>query len=123
LARVAEYPVVTYHEGFTGRAVIEEAFKRAGVTPDIVLSALDADVIKSYVRLGMGVGIVASMAVSPEGEKGLLSLDGSELFAQNTTRIAVRKGNLLRRYAYHFMELCVPELTEQRILSSIDVDV
>ena len=123
LARLAEFPIVTYHEGFTGRAVIEDSFKRAKVTPDIVLSALDADVIKSYVRLGMGVGIVASMAIPAEGEKGLLALDGTELFAQNTTRIAVRKGNLLRRYAYHFMELCVPELTEQRILSSIDVDV
>jgi LysR family transcriptional regulator, cys regulon transcriptional activator len=123
LARLAEFPIVTYHEGFTGRAVIEDSFKRANVTPDIVLSALDADVIKSYVRLGMGVGIVASMAIEPDGEKGLVTLDGSALFAQNTTRIAVRKGNLLRRYAYHFMELCVPELTEQRILSSIDVEV
>lgn len=122
LARLAEFPVVTYHEGFTGRAVIEEAFRRAGVQPDIVLSALDADVIKSYVRLDMGVGIVAAMAVASEGEPGLVSLDGSSLFAQNTTRIAVRKGNLLRRYAYHFMELCVPALTTEKILSSIDVD-
>lgn len=122
LARLAEFPVVTYHEGFTGRAVIEEAFRRAGVQPDIVLSALDADVIKSYVRLDMGVGIVAAMAVASEGEPGLVSLDGSSLFAQNTTRIAVRKGNLLRRYAYHFMGLCVPALTTEKILSSIDVD-
>lgn len=123
LEDIAKFPVVTYHEGFTGRAVIEDAFRRAGVTPDIVLSALDADVIKSYVRLDMGVGIVAAMAVAPEGEAGLVSLDGSALFAQNTTRIAVRKGNLLRRYAYQFMELCVPELTTDVIMASIDVEV
>lgn len=117
LNELARYPVVTYHEGFTGRTVIEEAFRSASLSPDIVLSALDADVIKSYVRLEMGVGIVASMAIAPEGEPGLLNLGGSALFSQNTTRIAIRKDKLLRRFGYRFIELCVPELTVERWLA------
>jgi len=115
LEELASFPIVTYHEGFTGRAVIEEAFKKAEIAHDIVLSALDADVIKSYVRLEMGVGIVASMAIVPEGEAGLVNLGGAGLFARNTTRIAVRRDKLLRLYGYRFIELCVPELTVERL--------
>lgn len=118
LEDLAAFPIVTYHEGFTGRAVIEDAFKNAGITPDIILSALDADVIKSYVRLEMGVGIVASMAIAPEGEAGLVNLGGAGLFARNTTRIAIRRDKLLRLYGYRFIELCVPELTVERLLPS-----
>lgn len=113
---LARFPIVTYHEGFTGRAVIEEAFKKSGLEPDIVLSALDADVIKSYVRLEMGVGIIASMAIAPEGEPGLVNLGGDGLFAENATRIAIRRDKLLRRFGYRFIELCVPELTLERLL-------
>jgi LysR family cys regulon transcriptional activator len=113
LQAIAEYPIITYHEGFTGRARIEEAFNGAGLQPEIVLSALDADVIKSYVELGLGIGIVASLAFSPERDKGLRLLDCSHLFPENVTRIAIREGHLLRQFAYHFIGLCAPKVLTQ----------
>lgn len=117
--RLAEYPIITYHEGFTGRARVEKAFTEAGLVPDIVMSALDADVIKSYVELGLGVGIIASVAFAPQRDHGLVKLDGSHLFEVSLSRIAVRRGHLLRRYAYHFIEMCAPELTEVHIQSQV----
>jgi len=117
LQQIAEYPIVTYHEGFTGRSVIEKSFRDAGIKADIVLSALDADVIKSYVKLGMGIGIVASVSVDEHRDPGIRKLDCSHLFAENTSRIAVRKGHLLRRYAYQFIEMCSPNLNEKSIRS------
>jgi LysR family cys regulon transcriptional activator len=117
LQQIAEYPIVTYHEGFTGRSVIEKSFRDAGIKADIVLSALDADVIKSYVMLGMGIGIVASVSVDEQRDPGIRKLDCSHLFAENTSRIAVRKGHLLRRYAYEFIEMCSPNLNEKSIRS------
>jgi LysR family cys regulon transcriptional activator len=113
LQAIAEHPIITYHEGFTGRARIEEAFNAAGLQPEIVLSALDADVIKSYVELGLGIGIVASLAFSPERDKGLRLLDCSHLFPENVTRIAIREGHLLRQFAYHFIGLCAPKVLVQ----------
>lgn len=119
LAALAEYPIITYHEGFTGRARIEQAFNRAGLVPDIVMSALDADVIKSYVELGLGIGIIASIAFSAERDSGLKLLDGAALFERNETKLAIRKGHLLRHFAYHFIELCSADLTEQRIAQAL----
>ncbi len=113
LQAIAEHPIVTYHEGFTGRARIEEAFNAAGLQPEIVLSALDADVIKSYVELGLGIGIVASLAFNPQRDKGLRLLDCSHLFPENVTRIAIREGHLLRQFAYHFIGLCAPKVLTQ----------
>jgi len=112
LEAIADYPVVTYHEGFTGRSGIDLAFAEAGLSPDIVMSALDADVIKTYVELGLGVGIVASMAVVPERDIALARLPSAHLFAPNTTHIAVRRGHYLRGYAYRFIELCSAEIDE-----------
>jgi LysR family cys regulon transcriptional activator len=120
LERLADYPIITYNEGFTGRGKIDAAFAAAGLTPDIVMSALDADVIKSYVELGLGIGIIASMAFEPRRDTGLEMLDATELFARNTSRIAVRQGRYLRGYAYRFIELCSPELTEAIVRSSVD---
>lgn len=119
LAAIAEYPIVTYHEGFTGRANIEKAFADAGLTPEIVLAALDADVIKSYVELGMGIGIVASLAFDPERDKTLHKLDCSHLFPENVTRIAIREGHLLRKFAYDFIWLCAPHLSEDVLKKSL----
>ncbi len=112
LEAIAEHPVITYHEGFTGRTRIDKTFAAAGLKPAVVMSALDADVIKTYVELGLGVGILASMAFSPERDPGLRMLDSDALFAGNVTRIAVRRGHYLRGFAYRFIELCAPELTE-----------
>lgn len=119
LSAIAEYPIVTYHEGFTGRAMVEKAFADAQIVPDIVLSALDTDVIKSYVELGLGVGVVASVAFDATRDKGLSMLDCSHLFGENITRIAVRRGHFMRRFAYHFIELCSPQLTEAVVTADV----
>lgn len=113
LADIAAWPIVTYHEGFTGRARIEEAFTDANLQPDIVLSALDADVIKSYVLLGLGVGIVASLAFDPARDEGLKLLDCTHLLPENLTRIALQEGHLMRQFAYRFITLCAPEVASQ----------
>lgn len=128
LEDIAEYPIVTYHEGFTGRKSIDATFARSGITPDIVMSALDADVIKTYVELGLGVGVIASMAYQADRDAKLTLLDAAALFEKNTTQIALRKGYFLRGFAYEFIELCSPDLSEAKIkaalkpLSSIDID-
>ncbi len=112
LEAVAEYPVITYHEGFTGRARIDQAFSDAGIEPDIVMSALDADVIKTYIELDLGVGIIASGAYNVARDSTLRLLPSDHLFPANTTRIAVRRGHYLRGFAYRFIELCSPALTK-----------
>ncbi len=109
LADLTKWPLITYHGGFTGRAKIDDTFKQAHLTPDVVMSALDADVIKTYVELGMGVGIVASIAFDPDRDRRLQQLETS-LFGDNTTLIAVRRNHVLRGFAYKFIELCNPDL-------------
>jgi LysR family cys regulon transcriptional activator len=115
LANIAEYPIVTYHEGFTGRSNIDRGFAEAGLTPDIVLSAIDADVIKTYVDIGLGIGIIASVACHPERDGKLVRIDVPKLFLPNTTRLAIRRGVYLRSYAYALIEKLIPGLTEHRI--------
>lgn len=119
LEAIAEFPIITYQEGFTGRALVEHTFIEAGITPDIVMSALDSDVIKSYVELDLGVGIIASVAFSPERDTGLTMLSGAHLFAVNQTKLAIRRGHLLRTFAYRFIELCSPELTQQAVTQEV----
>ena len=119
LEAIATHPLITYHEGVTGRTRIAQTFARAGLTPDVVMSALDADVIKTYVELGLGVGILASMAFNPARDPGLRKLDSDHLFAENVTRIAVRRGHYLRGFAYRFIELCAPELTETVVADAV----
>ena len=121
LEQLARYPIITYELGYTGRAHIDAAFARAGLSPDIVLSAMDADVIKTYVELGMGVGIVASIAVDAERDRHLRLLDAGHLFEVNLTRLGLRRGAWLRGYAYRFIESFVPTLTREvvdRVLAS-----
>lgn len=113
LSDIAKWPIVTYHAGFTGRGKIDRAFADAGLSPDVVVSALDADVIKEYVGLGLGIGIIASMAHDDERDMRLRRLGCEHLFGENTARIAVRRGSFLRSFAFRFIELCVPELTEK----------
>ena len=108
LEKLAQYPIITYHGGFTGRSKIDTAFDDAGLNADIVMSALDADVIKTYVELGMGVGIVNDVAYDTERDHRLKQID-TDLFGVNTTWIAVRKGHLLRGYGYEFISICAPD--------------
>lgn len=119
LEAIAEYPIITYHEGYTGRSRIDAAFAHAGLAPDIVMSALDADVIKSYVELGLGIGIIAAMAFHPVRDAGLQLVDVKGLFELNTTRIALRRGHYLRGYALRFIEWCAPTLTEDKINAAL----
>jgi len=119
LDAVAEYPLITYHEGFTGRERIDQAFAQAGLSPDVVMSALDADVIKTYVALGLGVGIIASMAYDAARDDDLQLIEAPDLFAENVTRIAVRRGRYLRGYAYRFIELCASGLDEAGVRAAL----
>jgi LysR family cys regulon transcriptional activator len=119
LQALAEYPLVTYHEGLTGRAKVDKSFADAGLVPEIAMSALDADVIKTYVELGLGIGIIASMAFNPAKDSELRLLDCSHLFGANTTYIALRRGHYLRSFAYRFIELCSPKLDEATIRAGL----
>jgi len=111
LAKIAQYPIVTYDFAFSGRGKINEVFEKAGITPDIALTAIDADVIKTYVELGLGIGILAEVAFIPERDRHLRMIGARHLFKPNTTRIAIRKNEYLRGYTYDFIELFAPQLT------------
>jgi len=115
LAALARYPIVTYDFAFTGRSQINAAFDAEGLAPRVVLTALDSDVIKTYVELGMGVGIVAQMAFDPARDGALVRLDASHLFAPSTTRLALRRGAFVRGYVYDFIELFAPALDRKKV--------
>jgi len=115
LARLSAYPVITYETGYTGRAHIDAAFAGAGLPLKVVLSAMDADVIKTYVELGLGVGIVASIAYDEERDRHLHAIDARHLFADNLTRLAVRRDAYLRDYAYSFIETFAPPLNRRAV--------
>jgi LysR family cys regulon transcriptional activator len=119
LEEIAEYPIVTYDQDFTGRSHIDQAFAKVGALPDVVLTAIDADVIKTYVELGMGIGIVAAMAFDPKRDTELVALDTQHLFEASTTRIGLRKGAFLRAYAYRLIEMFAPQLHEADIASQL----
>jgi LysR family transcriptional regulator, cys regulon transcriptional activator len=120
LKRLARHPIITYETGYTGRTHIDEAFERAKLHPSIVLSAMDADVIKTYVELGMGVGIVASIAFDPERDRSLRAIDAGKLFEVNLTRLAVRRGTWLRGYVYAFIESFAPTLTREVVEKALE---
>ncbi len=115
LERLAKYPIVTYVFSLSGPSSLLLAFERAGLEPDIVMTARDADVIKTYVRLGLGVGIVASMAVDPKLDADLVSLDASQLLPRHLTWVGFRRGSFLRRHAQDFIALLAPHLERGRI--------
>lgn len=110
LEELAEYPIVTYVFGFTGRSQLDDAFNAEGYVPKVVFTAADADVIKTYVKLGIGVGIVASMAFDPVIDNELIAIDASHLFESSTTKIGLRRGTILRGFMYEFIELFAPHL-------------
>ncbi|MCP5160399.1 MAG: HTH-type transcriptional regulator CysB [Hahellaceae bacterium] len=115
LEDVAQFPLVTYVFGFTGRSKLDEAFAEKGLNPNVVFTAADADVIKTYVRLGLGVGIIATMAYSDVSDNDLVRLDASGLFKPSTTKIGFRKGTFLRGYMYDFMQRFAPHLTRELV--------
>ena len=111
LAALARHPIITYDFTFTGRSQINAAFDSAGLVPNVVLTALDSDVIKTYVEMGLGVGIIAKMAWDPARDAGIFEqLDAAHLFAPSITRIALRRGTFLRGYVYDFIAGFAPAL-------------
>jgi LysR family cys regulon transcriptional activator len=115
LEQVSRYPIVTYVFGFTGRSQLDDAFNAERLKPRVVFTATDADVIKTYVRLGFGIGIVASMAYDPLQDRDLVALDASALFEPSITRIGFRRGTFLRRYMYDFMQFFAPHLSRDLV--------
>ncbi|AFU97859.1 HTH-type transcriptional regulator CysB [Simiduia agarivorans] len=113
LEAVAKHPIVTYVFGFTGRSKLDEAFIEKGLAPKVVFTAADADVIKTYVRLGLGIGIIAKMAYNEETDKDLVALDASHLFSSSTTKIGFRRGTFLRGFMYDFIQQFAPHLTRE----------
>lgn len=112
---IAAYPLITYDAAFAGRNKIDLAFTRRGLKPDVVLEAIDADVIKTYVELGMGVGIIAGLAYSATRDTGLAAVPAGHLFGMNVSRIALKEGAYLRGYVYTFIELMAPSLSRKLV--------
>ncbi|MEL0065303.1 MAG: HTH-type transcriptional regulator CysB [Gammaproteobacteria bacterium] len=122
LEDVAAHPIVTYVFGFTGRSKLDDAFKQQGLEPRVVFTATDADVIKTYVRLGLGIGIIADMAHDPIEDSDLKALDASHLFAPSTTMIGCRKGTFLRGFMYDFMHVFAPHLDKNLVDAAFNAE-
>jgi LysR family cys regulon transcriptional activator len=121
LAKIAQYPIITYDFAFSGRGKINEAFADAGVEPSIVLTAIDADVIKTYVELGLGIGILADIAFIPERDRHLRMIPAGNMFKPNITKLAIRKNEYLRGYTCDFIELFAPHLTREVVDKAMHV--
>jgi LysR family transcriptional regulator, cys regulon transcriptional activator len=119
LEKLAEYPIVTYDFAFANRSLVEKAFETRGLKPHVVLSAQDSDVIKTYVELGLGVGVLAKMAFDPARDRQLRAIDASHLFESSTTRLGIKRGAYLRRYAYEFIELFAPQLSAKTVRDAV----
>jgi len=122
LDALARYPIVTYDFTFTGRSQINAAFSTKGLEPNVVLTALDSDVIKTYVELGFGVGIVAQMAYDPGRDTQFEKLDASHLFGASTTRLALRRGVYSRGFVYEFITLFAPQFNRVAIEAALRGD-
>ena len=116
---LVKHSLVTYVFGFDRSSEIEKAFNRAGLEPRVVFTATSAEVLKTYVRLGLGVGVIASMAIDPELDKDLVKIDASHIFESSTTKIGFRRGNFLRTYMYDFIEYFAPHLTRDVVEKAV----
>ena len=119
LEAVAKYPIVTYDFAYANRSVVNRAFEQRGLAPQVVLTAFDADVIKTYVELGLGVGIMAAMAFDAKRDRELRAIDAAHLFPSSTTRLGIKRGAYLRRYTYDFIELFAPNLTRALVEKTV----
>jgi LysR family transcriptional regulator, cys regulon transcriptional activator len=119
LEAVAQYPIVTYDFAYANRSVVNRAFEKRGLQPEVVLTAFDADVIKTYVELGLGVGIMAHMAFDAKRDRHLRAIDAAHLFASSVTRLGIKRGAYLRRYAYDFIEIFAPRLSRATVEKSV----
>ena len=119
LEAIAGYPIVTYDYAFANRSLVSRAFEQRGLALDVVLTAFDADVIKTYVELGLGVGILAKMAFDPKRDRSLRAIDASHLFPSSTTRLGIKRGAYLRRFAFDFIELFAPRLSREVVEKTV----
>jgi LysR family cys regulon transcriptional activator len=122
LKKLAAYPIVTYVFSFAGRSSLPALFESAGLALDVALTARDADVIKTYVRIGLGVGILAELAIDPAEDSDLVALEADHLFEEHTTWIGFRRGALLRVYMYEFIELLAPHLPRKLVRETEKAD-
>ena len=119
LYKIASYPIITYTFGFTGRSKLDEAFDAQGLKPRVVLTAADADVIKTYVRLGLGIGLIAGMAYDEQLDHDLVKIDASHLFATSVTSLGFRKGTFLRGYMHDFIHELAPHLGRELVQEAL----
>ena len=119
LEDIAAYPLITYDAAFAGRNKIDQAFARRALKPDVVLEAIDADVIKTYVELGMGIGIIAGLAYNATRDVNLKAIPAGHLFGMNLSRVALKEGAYLRSYVYTFIELLAPSLTRKMVENAL----
>lgn len=119
LEDITQFPIITYDFAFTGRSAINRAFNEKGLQPNIVLTALDSDVIKTYVELELGIGLLASMAFDKKTDKNLRRIDASHLFEESTTYIGFRKDQIIREYVYDFLYWLAPHLKKENIIRAI----
>lgn len=119
LEKIVLYPLITYDFAFTGGSLVKRVFNQAGLEPNVVLTAIDADVIKTYVNLGLGIGLLAAMAYNPERDMNLRMLDASHLFPASTTYLGLRRDAFLRDYVYDFLHILVPELNRKSVLAAL----
>jgi LysR family cys regulon transcriptional activator len=115
LEEIARHPIITYDLAFTGRGQINKAFAARGLQPNVVLTAIDSDVIKTYVGMGLGIGLIAGMAYDEDADAAIGAVDASHLFESSTTRIGIRSNDFLRGYTYAFIELFAPHLTRKAV--------
>jgi LysR family cys regulon transcriptional activator len=119
LEAIAAFPIVTYDFTYANRSIVNRAFEQRGLAPQVVLTAFDADVIKTYVELGLGVGIMAAMAFNPKRDQHLRVIDAAHLFPFSTTRLGIKRGAYLRRYAYDFIEMFAPTLSRKLVEETV----
>ncbi len=120
LQDIIKFPIITYVQGFTGRHKVDEVFAKHHLIPDIVLTAVDADVIKTYVRLGLGIGIIANMAFNQEQDADLQVLDAKALFGISTSRIAIKREKYIKAYIFQFIEMFATHLTPEVVRRALD---
>lgn len=119
LTAICQHPIITYDFAFTGRSKINQAFEAEGLTPNVVLTAIDSDVIKTYVELELGVGILAKMAFEPKRDQRLRSIDASHLFEPSTTRIGISRNSYIRSYIFDFIEMFAPHLDKNTVTTAM----
>ncbi|MBI4204109.1 MAG: CysB family HTH-type transcriptional regulator [Betaproteobacteria bacterium] len=119
LEKLAEYPLITYDFSFIARSKIVRAFEAKGLTPNVVLNAIDADVIKTYVEFGLGIAVVPRMAFDAKRDRALRAIDASHLFEPNTIHVGIRQNHYLRGYTYAFIEMFAAHLTRARVEQAI----